>query len=311
MADLKEAICIARQAVEATPEDHPHWAGQLNSLGLRLGDRYSRTGAMADLEEAIRIAREAVQATPQDHPDRAGRLNNLGVRLGDRYSRTGAMEDLEEAIRIARQAVKATPEDRPDRTRWLNNLGARLGVRYSRTGAMADLEEAIRIAVGLASDAAAVALHVGQGPLPAIELLETGRGVIASSLQDIRTDLSSLEKEHPNLAKSFVDLRDLLDAPVSTRSADITSPVTTPSASSSAIADQRHQASSQMTALLSNIRHQPDFETFLIAATETQMREAAAQGPIVIINVSRHRCDALIIKQAGVQVLQLYQNSTK
>ncbi|KAK2734012.1 TPR domain containing protein [Colletotrichum kahawae] len=62
-----------------------------------------------------------------------------------------------------------------------------------------------------------------------------------------------------------------------------------------------------MTALLKNIRHQPGFETFLMAATEAQMQDAAAKGPIVIINVSRHRCDALIIEKAGLQALQLPQ----
>ena len=84
MTDLEEAICIAKEAVEATPLDHPDQAGHLNSLGNRLSNRYSRTGAMTDLEEAIRVARKAVEATPLDHPDRAGYLNNLGNQLGDR-----------------------------------------------------------------------------------------------------------------------------------------------------------------------------------------------------------------------------------
>src|SRR5436190_1902559 len=105
MDDLEEAIQGAREAVDATPRDHPDRAGRLNNLGIRLGDRYSRTGAMDDLEEAIRVALEAVDATPQDHPNRAGRLNNLGIRLGDRYSRTGAMGDLEECQSDVNQSV--------------------------------------------------------------------------------------------------------------------------------------------------------------------------------------------------------------
>src|SRR5204862_200408 len=98
MDDLEEAIQVAREAVDAAPQDHPDRTAQLNNLGIRLGDRYSRTGAMDDLEEAIQVAREAVDATGQDHPDRAGRLNNLGIQLGNRYSRAGAMDDLNEAI---------------------------------------------------------------------------------------------------------------------------------------------------------------------------------------------------------------------
>ena len=53
MADLETAIQLARQAVDATPADHPNRAGALDSLGHRLSDRCSRTGAATNLEEAI------------------------------------------------------------------------------------------------------------------------------------------------------------------------------------------------------------------------------------------------------------------
>ena len=46
---------IAREAVHATPEDHPDRAGWLNMLGLTLGDRYSRTRAMADLKKPFKL----------------------------------------------------------------------------------------------------------------------------------------------------------------------------------------------------------------------------------------------------------------
>ncbi|KAK4148475.1 hypothetical protein C8A00DRAFT_47666 [Chaetomidium leptoderma] len=87
MADLEEAIGVARQAVAATPDDHPNRAVCLNNLGTQLGRRYERTGAMADLEEAIGVARQAVAATPDNYPDRAVY----------RYKRTRAMADLDNA----------------------------------------------------------------------------------------------------------------------------------------------------------------------------------------------------------------------
>ncbi|KAH8661816.1 hypothetical protein BGZ61DRAFT_316863, partial [Ilyonectria robusta] len=64
MADLDEAIRLGREAIDATPLDHPARAGWLNNLGNHLRSRYSRTGAMADLEETIRLGREAIDATP-------------------------------------------------------------------------------------------------------------------------------------------------------------------------------------------------------------------------------------------------------
>ncbi|KAB5581229.1 hypothetical protein GE09DRAFT_1085583 [Coniochaeta sp. 2T2.1] len=60
IADLKEAITVARQAVDQTPDDHPARAVWLNNLGNMLESRYERRGEMADLEEAITIARQAV-----------------------------------------------------------------------------------------------------------------------------------------------------------------------------------------------------------------------------------------------------------
>ncbi|EXL64729.1 hypothetical protein FOPG_19016 [Fusarium oxysporum f. sp. conglutinans race 2 54008] len=367
ITDLEEAIRVTREAIKAIPEDHLYRSSLLSNLGRQLTNRYRYTGAMADLEEAIDVTREAIKATPEDHPGRAGLLSNLGVQLGDRFSRTGAMTDLAEAIRVTREAIEATPEDHPGRAVWLNNLGLRLDNRYERSGALADLDEAkqcfiialnhkaalisarvtagrrflsssnvfqdghqayvvaktaidlvhlfaprslqnadkqylLSQAVGLASDAAAVALHIGKGPMPALELLETGRGVLASSLLDMRTDLSTLQQKFPELAQSFVSLRDQLDTPPSRGDLGTTQNSTM---SARLEADQRREASKQLEELLERIRGQPGFERFLLSASEAEMREAAAQGPIVILNVSSHRCDALIVEQLGIQLLKL------
>ncbi|EJT69646.1 hypothetical protein GGTG_12530 [Gaeumannomyces tritici R3-111a-1] len=365
MADLEEAIRVGREAVDTTPLDHPDRAGWLNNLGAHLRDRYSRTGAMADLEKAIRLGREAVNATPLDHPDRAGWLNNLGVRLGDRYFRTGAMADLEEAIRVGREAVDTTPLDHPDRAGRLNNLGNCLGNKYSRTGAMADLEEAkkyhsaalrhptsavsIRItagrrllsspailkdeqayaiakttidliplltprslqnsdkrhllsaAVGLSSDAAAIALYAGKGPTAAVELLETGRGVIAGALFE-QSDLGALERAHPDLARSFVDLRDQLDTPPQGHSLVVAEHRTV---AAEAEDGRRLKAGPRLAGLLDTIRSKPGFKRFLLSASEADILDAARQGPIVVLNVSSYRCDALAIEQSGIRLLEL------
>ncbi|KAH7124506.1 TPR domain-containing protein [Dactylonectria macrodidyma] len=365
MADLEEVIGVEREAIDATPLDHPCRAMFLNNLGVRLGNRYSRTGAMADLEEAIRVGREAIDATPLDHPGRAMFLNNLGVRLSNRYSRTGAMTDLEQAIRVGYEAIDATPPDHPDRAGRLNNLGDRLRDRCSRTGAMADLQEAkecfitalrqsasavsVRVAagrlflsspailqdqqayaiakttidliplltprflqnsdkrhllsaaVGLSSDAAAIALHANRGPAAAIELLETGRGVIAGALFE-QSDLAALEREHPDLARSFIDLRDQLEAPSPT---DSLATAERPTAAAETDGDRRRDAGPRLAALLGTIRSKSGFERFLLSASEADMLEAAWHGPIVVLNVSSYRCDALLVEQSGIRLLEL------
>jgi tetratricopeptide (TPR) repeat protein len=358
ITDLEEAIRVAQEAVKATPEDHPDRAGYLNNLGTQLGDRYSRTGAITDLEEAIQVTQEAIKARPEDHPGQAGYLNNLGIRLGDRYLRTGAITDLEEAIRVTQEAVKAKPEDHPDRAGYLNNLGIQLGDRYSRTGAIIDLKEAIsyhqsalrqpafptvrRIVagreilqycaiildwqqayeaseiaiplipkltsrslenadkqyrlgqvVGLASDAAAVALHAEKGPLVALGFLEQGRGVLAASLEDIRTDILYLQERYPEMAKQYARFRDELELPVTHKS------------SWRAQGSWRYEAGKELDKLIVEIRKQSGFEDFLLAPSEAEMQAAAKYGPIIVINVSKYRCDAILIEQHQIRFLAL------
>ncbi|KAI0977561.1 TPR domain-containing protein [Xylaria arbuscula] len=369
MADLEEAIQVTRQAVEATPKDHPDLAALLNNLGSYLGDRYSRTGAMVDLEEAIQVARQAVEATPKDHPDLARRLNNLGISLSNRYSSTGAITDLEEAIQVARHTVEATPKDHPDLAGLLISLGNRLGDRYSSTGAMTDLEQAdslfftalhldvcppsdrivagrrlltssdhlyhaeqlYQCAVttiqlvpllalrslentdkqyrltqisGLAPDAAAVTLKAGQGSFAAIEMLEIGRGNLASTVYDLRADISALRKHYPQLAERFVHLRDELDIAVPSHNL-LTLSENSDAINTQHIANERREASIQLDALIKDIRGQLGLERFLLPPSEDEMQRAAAEGPIVIINISSHSCDAFIIEPSAIRAINL------
>lgn len=64
-----------------------------------------------------------------------------------------------------------------------------------------------------ASDAAAIALLTQQTPAKAVSWLEAGRSVLASAIQDRRTDTSDLYQQHPKLAATFDKLRAILDAP--------------------------------------------------------------------------------------------------
>ncbi len=156
--------------------------------------------------------------------------------------------------------------------------------------------------VGLASDAAAVALMANQPPYEAIRLLELGRGVIASSLNELRADTSYLQQEHPKLAQEYVELRGQLDAPKA--SARQIGQSNIPSARERQV-NQRYNAAQKLERMIEDIRALPGFERFLLAPTEDELKAAAAAGPVVIINVSDYRCDALIIDKHGFQALPL------
>lgn len=105
IADLEDAINIARQAIDSTPHD----AALLSNLSRMFENRYWRIGNTADLEEAIRVARQAINLTPSENPIQATLLSNLGNKLHNRYKMADEIADLEEAIRVTRQAVNSTP----------------------------------------------------------------------------------------------------------------------------------------------------------------------------------------------------------
>ncbi|KAJ5369324.1 TPR domain-containing protein [Penicillium cataractarum] len=165
----------------------------------------------------------------------------------------------------------------------------------------ADKRHLLSAAVGLSSDAAAIALHVNQGPVTAVQLLETGRGVIANTLFE-RSDVSVLERNYPEMARSFIDLRDQLDSP---SSRDFLATPMHPAVPAETEGRQRQGAEIQLASLLETIRSQPGFNRFLLSVSEADMIKAALYGPIVVLNVSSYRCDALIIHHSGIRLLEL------
>ncbi|KAK4076851.1 hypothetical protein Purlil1_12559 [Purpureocillium lilacinum] len=320
IADLEAAIRLGREAVDATPCDHPSGAEYLNNLGNRLRDRYSRTGAMTDLDEAIRVGREAIGATQLEYPDRARWLNNLGLHLRDRYQRTGAVADQEQATESFIAALhQSTSPVRIRIAAGRHLVSSPAFLQHEQAHAIAkrtidliplltprslqntDKRHILSAAVGLSSDAAAIALHANKGPAAAVELLETGRGVIAGGLFE-QSDLAALEHQYPDLTRSFIQLRDQLDASPPTGSL---AAAQCPTGASKTEDDWRRDAGPRLAILLETIRSKSGFKRFLLSASETDMLEAARRDTIVVLNVSSYRCDALIIEKSGIRLLEL------
>lgn len=67
--------------------------------------------------------------------------------------------------------------------------------------------------IGLVLDVAAMALEAGKGAVIALKLLELSRGIIAKSLNNMRTKalIRALQAYDPKLAEQFIRIRDKLD----------------------------------------------------------------------------------------------------
>ncbi|KAH7146064.1 CHAT domain-containing protein, partial [Dactylonectria macrodidyma] len=124
---------------------------------------------------------------------------------------------------------------------------------------------------------------------------------LRNRLRNLPPSLAALEREHPDLACSFIDLRNRLDAPP----ADSLATAERPTAAAETEGHQRRDAGPQLASLLETIRSKADFERFLLSASEADILEAARPGPIIVLNVSLYRCDALLIEQSGIRLLEL------
>jgi tetratricopeptide (TPR) repeat protein len=322
LADLEETIQLARQALDATPKDHPDQAAQLYNLGTRLKGRYLRTGEIDDLEEAIQVARQAVNAAPEDHPMRADLLNDLGSGLVKRAKRTKEMADFEEAIVHLQSALRQSNASAVTRitashavflasmlsSDWqqadeASNIAIGLIPKLiSRSLENSDKQHVLRQVVGLASDAAAVALEAKKGALVALNYLEQGRGVLATSLEEMRTDILGLRERYPELADRFVHLRDELELSAMRNTSFLDQDRVS---SWQGQGSRRYDAGNELDKVIIEIRKQPGFEDFLIAPGEREMLAAARSGAIVVINVSGRRCDAVLVEERQIRVLAL------
>jgi tetratricopeptide (TPR) repeat protein len=301
-ADLDAAVDAGRQAVAASPADDPDRARYLFALGRSLAIRFGR----GDLDAAIDLLRQAVVASPADHPDRARYLSAFGMFLGMRFELAGDRADLDAAIDAGRQAVAvevASPRVRAvaagiwgraaaSGQRWQEAVagfaaGAELlGLTVPRSLTRRDQEEqleALEGLGGLGADAAACCVHAGLDGR-AVELFEQGRGVLLGQALDTRTDLTALAEQHPGLAARFTVLRDDLDRAEAARRD----------------AERRRAAAAAFDKVIGEIRRLPGFRGFLRPPPVAELLAAAAEGPVVVVAVSRFGSYALILTGGAV-----------
>lgn len=321
LADLDEAIMSYRGAVDSAPADHPSRVNSLPRLGAALHKRFGRSGMLADLDEAITALREAADGSSPDHPDHAGILLSLGHALKSRFERTEAQSDLDEAIAQYRDAVAVKPASPLVRLQaarlWGQAAGSSgrwreaaagfdaavevVGLVAPRSLRRPDQERLLKDLAGLARDAAACCIRAGLTDR-AVELLEQGRGVLLGQALDTRTDLTALAERHPDLAGRFIGLRDDLDS-----QSDPAEHVPMFYAETSAItdsevvlkrlrADRQREVAVAFDQVIAEIRAKPGFTSFLRPLSVHDLSQAAADGPVAVINVSQFGSHALILR---------------
>jgi len=319
-ADLQACLEAGLAAVKATPQDDPDQARRLSQLAAPLRARYLRTGAEPDLEAALVTARSAARilGDGDSHFNLAVALRLQHER--DRLAGTGTGGDRVAAeaafARCARSAGTA-PLIRAAAAAYCAQLNAEGGDWEAADAAYAQALEFLPMLTGrqfgwdsrhrqlarlasLGTDAAAVAVQ-RRDPERAVLILEQARGILIGQAIEQHRDVDELRRVAPDLAAEFSHLATLMAAD--------TSPSSEFDADPAMMADPaaaRREAVARWDDLIAMIRRTvPGHERFLAVPRPSDLLAAAADGPVVIINVSRYRCDALIVRPAGIEVCPL------
>ncbi|MGW0556524.1 CHAT domain-containing protein [Streptomyces sp. NPDC002926] len=303
---LERAIELGQQAVDATPDDHVNRALHLSNLAVLHRSGFERNEGSWHLEQAIKLGQQAVDATPDDHVNRAMYLSNLAtfhfLRLNADVQGTGdtALRDLAGQVSRAAAAPPAhrvhaghaagslaqAMNDHPLSQDLLDDAVTLLPSVVPREAGWADQEHRLKQHFGLVSEA--IAAHCANGDLPgAVEIAELGRGILLAAHLDSRTDLTELEETQPGLAQRFRQNRNRLNATTATQER-------MPVENAEWVAD-RKQLWAEHDALLTEIRQHRGFNRFHLTPKLADLRPAAADGAVVLVNAGYHRSDAIII----------------
>ncbi|MEU6861536.1 CHAT domain-containing protein [Glycomyces sp. NPDC046736] len=321
--DVVESVEHLREAVSICPAGTPRrpaFQGAL-ALSLMVHLRDNEDRALAD--EAVAAAREALDAADADDPRRPSIVNVLALILAGRASLNEDEADTEEAVALLQEATGSGIGPAPARF-----MAARLqtGLESAREHwdaaldacrtAMAelprlawhgfqrdDLLDALTRTDGLARTSAAIALNAGQ-PETALRLLEEGRGVLLARSLDARDDMAELAERVPDLADHIRRVRALLNVdPTDLVAAEAIPGL--PTWSRALAGDRRRELSEELDDLVEQVRALPGFEDFQRLPSMERLQGAAAGGPVVVVNVSDLRCDALIVTADGVEPVSL------
>ena len=321
-ADLDEAVALARRAVESVRPEDVRRGGYLSTLGTTLAYRFQHTGRRADLDESIDIGTKVRSAARTPDAERHANAN-LGNRLRTRFHLGNDPADLDRAITLLSAA--AEPGDPWSKV----NLGLARADRgdlaeaadlfrsvVAATSAQSTVQGAARL--GLADalaglgrfDEAVVALD-GRLPEQTFERMDALVLLGRLHAQQAAHGSGDWSRASETYAQAIAHLpvivsgglpagdRDRLISRWWDVACDAAAAAVAAGAVERAVEMLDHGRSLWWGQVL-DARADPTPATAF-----ADLVDVAAEGPVVLVNVSRYRCDALVLTPAGVRVVPL------
>lgn len=331
-ADLDRAVAALTAAVAAADEGGMSRLTALSGLAIALHARASQNpdapSSGADLDRAVECLETVLGDMPARRPARGSAASSLASALTDRYARTGAADDRARAIlwgvtaweeeqadadvRITAALVVAgmlAAED-PDRAADLAEAAVGLLPRIaSWYSYRADRQYMLSRLGGSAGTAAALVLGARRGTARqraerAFQVLESGRAVLLGHTLGTRGDLAELSRTEPGLVRRFKEARRRVEHPVPNGSPPVgDSDIAAQAAWRGRTAREQRRRAAELAELTRQVRAR--LTDFGKPPTLDEARAEAAEGAVVILNVSPLRSDALLLTSEGITSVEL------
>ncbi|KAI0455565.1 CHAT domain-containing protein [Xylaria acuta] len=313
MDDLESAIL---QSLDITPRGHPDRASYFNSLGVMLARKHSHKGDSADISLAVCHVEKALGLTPADSPERINWLSNLATIVAWKFQRTGFPDDLDDAIHRAYQTLAAMPTNHPYQALALITQGDLLYCRYNQPHATGfqkwrDYNDCVlhyqeawnshtgppAVRIRAAQKAAQILLRLGK--------CEESNALLHDAIQLIPSisphNLKQRDRQY--ILGEFAGLATLAASAALGAGEEPVRALQLLEQGRAVGAGQRLGIRATLTTL--RIRKLPGFETFLLPPTVEELKSAASSGPVVVINTSPFRCDAVLIRTDSIRSIPL------
>ena len=321
LSNLNTSVSVKEDAVRLTPAGHPNKPSWLNNLGNSLLGRFEHLGDLSDINTSISVFEDAVQLTPDGHPDKPSWLNNLGNSLLCRFEHLKDPSDIKMAGTMFEKAAKSSTGSSSVRFH-----ACCLWATYCRLYDPCLLLDAYILAFHLLPTMAWLGLSIADrqhflqkvGPIleeavsaaieadlceTAIEWMDQGHSIIWGQLLQLRTPVDDLRQYHPDIADRFTMLSKKLEGAGTSDNFEPASNNLLHQPSSTS--ENYHELADKRDKLVQHIRGLDGFHRFLLPRTFSQLQMAAHNGPVISINVSKFRCDALIIMPDLNDILQI------
>ncbi|MEV6871490.1 tetratricopeptide repeat protein [Amycolatopsis sp. NPDC051128] len=228
-ADLDRAVKLGEEAVAATPNGDPVRVGCMFNLSSAYQARFEQAEVPADLDRAIELGEEIMAVTAADDAQRSRTVAVLAAGYRQRFELSGLdapLGMLREALAAVLSSETTAPADRVWAASEVGRLAhamndhaaaaklfdtavATMQLIAPREGEQTDQEHRLGQHQGLVGDA--VAAHCAlDDTTGAVEAAELGRGVLLAAQLNSRSDLTDLDKAHPELAAQLRRAREQL-----------------------------------------------------------------------------------------------------